>query len=52
MSHVTAMLDAYPKDLGNIDRQKLADCIHACFACGKPVRRVPTPASARIWLPS
>jgi hypothetical protein len=26
------MLDAYPKDLGNIDRQKLADCIHACFA--------------------
>jgi hypothetical protein len=35
MSHVTAMLDAYPKDLGNIDRQKLADCIHACFACGK-----------------
>jgi hypothetical protein len=29
------MLDAYPKDLGNIDRQKLADCIHACFACGE-----------------
>ena len=25
MSHVTAMLDAYPKDLGNIDRQKLTD---------------------------
>ena len=35
MSHVTAMLDAYPKDLGNIDRQKLTDCIHACFACGE-----------------
>src|SRR5512133_2570232 len=35
MSHVTAMLDAYPKDLGNVDRQKLADCIHACFACGE-----------------
>ena len=35
MSHVTAMLDAYPKDLGKIDRQKLADCIHACFACGE-----------------
>ena len=35
MSHVTAMLDAYPKDLGSIDRQKLADCIHACFACGE-----------------
>src|SRR5215204_4102481 len=35
MPHVTAMLDAYPKDLGNVDRQKLADCIHACFACGE-----------------
>jgi hypothetical protein len=35
MSHVTAILDAYPKDLGNIDRQKLADCIHACFVCGE-----------------
>ena len=35
MSHVTAMLEAYPKDLGNIDQQKLADCIHACFACGE-----------------
>src|SRR5215204_5110493 len=35
MSHVTAMLDAYPKDLGSIDRQKLADWIHACFACGE-----------------
>jgi hypothetical protein len=27
MSHVTAILDAYPKDLGNIDREKLADAI-------------------------
>ena len=33
MSHVTAMLDAYPKDLGDIDREKLAARIHACFAC-------------------
>jgi hypothetical protein len=24
MSHVEAMLDAYPKDLGDIDRAKLA----------------------------
>jgi hypothetical protein len=35
MSHITAMLDAYPKDLGNIDRQRLADCIHACFVSGE-----------------
>jgi hypothetical protein len=33
--HVSAMLDAYPKDLGNIDRQKLAECIEACFACAQ-----------------
>lgn len=35
MSHVTAMLEAYPKDLGDIDREKLAACIHACFACSE-----------------
>ena len=35
MSHVTAMLEAYPKDLGDIDREKLATCIHACFACSE-----------------
>ena len=33
MAHVEAMLDAYPKDLGDVDRVKLADCIEACFVC-------------------
>ena len=27
------MLDSYPQDVGNIDRQKLADCIAACLEC-------------------
>ena len=27
MSHVEAMLDAYPKDLGNVDRGKLAGAV-------------------------
>jgi hypothetical protein len=35
MSHVKAMLDAYPKDLGNVDRTKLAECIEACFECAR-----------------
>jgi hypothetical protein len=35
MSHVEAMLDAYPKDLGDIDRAKLASCIQACFECAQ-----------------
>jgi hypothetical protein len=29
MTH-TEMLEAYPKDLGGVDRTKLADCIQAC----------------------
>jgi hypothetical protein len=29
------MLDAYPRDLGNVDREKLAECIEACFMCGQ-----------------
>lgn len=33
--HVSAMLDTYPKDLGNIDRDKLAECIEACFECAQ-----------------
>jgi hypothetical protein len=33
--HVSAMLDTYPKDVGNIDRQKLAECIQACFQCAQ-----------------
>ena len=35
MSHVEAMLNAYPKDLGNVDQGKLADCIEACFECAQ-----------------
>lgn len=31
----TKMLDAYPKDLGQIDKQKLAECIAACFECAQ-----------------
>lgn len=33
--HVASMLETYPKDLGNIDRQKLAECIEACFECAQ-----------------
>jgi len=29
------MLETYPKDLGGIDRQKLADCIAVCFECAE-----------------
>ena len=32
MTHVK-MLEAYPKDLGGIDKDKLAECIAACLAC-------------------
>jgi hypothetical protein len=35
MSHVQSMLDAYPKDLGGIDKDKLAACIAACFECAQ-----------------
>ena len=31
--HVEAMLETYPKDLGDIDKQALAACIEACFEC-------------------
>lgn len=31
MAHpVSSMLETYPKDLGAIDREKLAQCIEAC----------------------
>lgn len=33
--HVSSMLETYPKELGNIDRQKLAECIEACFECAR-----------------
>ena len=29
------MLDAYPKDLGSIDKAKLVECIQACFECAQ-----------------
>jgi Domain of Unknown Function (DUF326) len=29
------MLDAYPADLGGIDRQALAACIEACYECAQ-----------------
>ena len=31
----TTMLDATPKDWGNVDRERLAACIEACFACAQ-----------------
>jgi len=35
MTHITSMLETYPKDLGGIDREKLAECIAACFECAQ-----------------
>ena len=35
MTHISSMLDTYPKDLGGVDRQKLAECIAACFECAQ-----------------
>ena len=29
------LLETYPKDLGGIDRQKLQECIEACFECAQ-----------------
>lgn len=34
MSH-EKMLDAHPKDLGGIDKEKLAECMAACFECAQ-----------------
>lgn len=33
--HVQSLLKTYRKDLGNVDQQKLVDCIEACFECGQ-----------------
>lgn len=33
--HVAAMLDTYPAHRANLDVQKLADCIAACFECAQ-----------------
>ncbi|MHA7264638.1 four-helix bundle copper-binding protein [Arthrobacter sp. TMN-37] len=35
MSRIAAMLDAYPKDLGGVDRDKLIECITACYECAQ-----------------
>ncbi|WP_457963387.1 four-helix bundle copper-binding protein [Arthrobacter sp. D1-29] len=35
MTHVQSMLEARPKDLGSVDRTKLAECIQACFDCAQ-----------------
>ncbi len=35
MTVTTSMLDTYPKDLGGIDKAKLAACIDACFECAQ-----------------
>jgi hypothetical protein len=33
--HTAAMLDAYPQDLGQLDKAVLAECIEACFDCSQ-----------------
>lgn len=35
MHHVKAMIDAYPKDLAQLDPDRLAACIEACYACSQ-----------------
>lgn len=35
MTITTQMLDTYPKDLGHVDKAKLAACIDACLECGQ-----------------
>ena len=35
MSVAGQMLEAYPKDLGGVDPQKLQECIEACFECAQ-----------------
>lgn len=35
MHTIQTLLDTYPKDLGDIDREKLAACIHACYECSQ-----------------
>jgi hypothetical protein len=35
MSTTQQMLDAYPADLGGIDKARLADCIEACVNCAQ-----------------
>ena len=35
MTHAAAMLETYPADLGDVDRDKLTACIEACVACAQ-----------------
>jgi hypothetical protein len=35
MTVAAEMLDAYPKDLGGVDRDKLRECIQACVECAQ-----------------
>ena len=35
MTATGQMLDAYPKDLGQVDRTRLEACIAACFECAQ-----------------
>jgi hypothetical protein len=35
MTHIRSMIDAYPKDLGEIDVIKLSECISACYECAQ-----------------
>ena len=35
MTVAAQMLDTYPKDLGGVDKEKLAECIQACFECAQ-----------------
>jgi hypothetical protein len=35
MTHISSMLETYPKDLGGVDRRKLAECIASCFECAQ-----------------
>ncbi len=45
MTHVQSMLDAYPQDLGSINKEKLVECAqHAsmhrpCNVCAEACRR-------------
>lgn len=35
MTATAQMLETYPRDLGNVDRDKLRACIEACFECAQ-----------------
>ncbi|MCQ6271903.1 four-helix bundle copper-binding protein [Pseudarthrobacter sp. R1] len=33
--HISAMIGAHPKGTGSLDKEKLAECIAACFECAQ-----------------